>query len=175
MMHGQRNIKFKQVLYFLCNKQVVPQFELCMGMLASCCAKLSVHHETSAHVSAVKQEVFYIFSLWNFQRNWSYCLYFFDRIWGPLDRLHETGQFQLTTHWKKSFVSRKEKADKLTCKWLYPTGNWKFLEKLTFAALAIFFYVIRIFITIITTTSHWKYPHTNSIQILTSCSFQSYA
>jgi len=37
-------------------------------------------------------------------------------LWGLFDRLHETGQFELTTDWNKSFDSRKERADELTCK-----------------------------------------------------------
>lgn len=31
-------------IYFFHNKRVVPQFEVCMGVLASCCARLSVHY-----------------------------------------------------------------------------------------------------------------------------------
>jgi hypothetical protein len=32
----------------------------------------------------------------------------FDRVWGPLDTLDETGQIELTTDWKKASIPDKK-------------------------------------------------------------------
>ena len=37
-------IQTRFIYFFFHNKQVVQQFEVCMGVLASCCARLSVHY-----------------------------------------------------------------------------------------------------------------------------------
>lgn len=146
--------KFRHVLYFLRNKQVVPVFELCMGRLESCCAKLSVYHNFFTLAICKAGGFRHLFFLKLSKKLklmpkflWPCMAAFRHVAWNGTDRTDYGLEEKLR------FPKKRTDELKLTCKRLYLTGNWEFLEKLAVAALAIC-YVTRSFITIITTASH---------------------